>query len=441
MGAHPVRSQIPIGVAAVLPDAAQRVRDLESVLFSCFGQWGYREIIPPTFEYLDILSKGLPSEVIEKCYKFADWTTGRVLILRPDVTAQIARIVGMGMAGDRLPLRLCYRTTVFRYEEEHAGREREIFQVGVELIGEDTPAMDAEILSLLIDALHRIGVKACKISLGHVGFFQGLLANSRLSLSGRKEAELAAASKDIPKLESILERERIPSQDARVILEAPGRYGGEEVLDWGKAVAGRNRQLSAPLERLENVYRLLEAAGLSEYLLLDLGEFRGFDYYDGVVFDVFTDEVGSELGGGGRYNHLIGQFGREVPSTGFALNVDKLFSAITHNESMSLARRERVLVVCPLGSYGTGSRLARDLREAGFSVILETMGTLRSMTNRAVMRRGAGERVACFIGVSGVASNKSLLTTCGAGQRRARVRTVLLTEVPSVLQEVVHAVD
>ena len=98
------RSLIPMGMATLLPNAAQRVRQLEHVLFAGFSQWGYREIIPPTFEYFDVLSAGLPAEILEKCYKFADWTTGRVLVLRPDVTAQIARIVAMGMAGQELPL-------------------------------------------------------------------------------------------------------------------------------------------------------------------------------------------------------------------------------------------------------------------------------------------------------------------------------------------------
>ena len=97
-----------------------------------------------------------------------------MLLLRPDVTAQIARIVAMGMVGSQMPLRLCYRTTVFRHEPEHAGREREIFQVGVELIGIDSVAADAEMIALMSDCLEQLGLHDFKISLGHVGFFKGL---------------------------------------------------------------------------------------------------------------------------------------------------------------------------------------------------------------------------------------------------------------------------
>src|SRR5918996_397271 len=198
------RSLIPVGMATILPQTAQRVRRLEDVLLRTLGHWGYQEIIPPTFEYLDVLSAGLEPDLIEKCYKFSDRTTGRILLLRPDVTAQIARIVAMGMVGTRLPLRLCYRTTVFRYEPEHAGREQEIFQVGAELIGADDVATDAEIIGLMVDCLRQLGLPSFRISLGHVGFFKGLLARSGLSAEGQKRAEQAAARKDIPRLEEIL---------------------------------------------------------------------------------------------------------------------------------------------------------------------------------------------------------------------------------------------
>lgn len=327
---HPSRerSLVPVGMATILPEAAQHVRRLESQLLAQINRWGYDEIILPTFEYLDVLAPGLESELIEKCYKFADRTTGRILLLRPDATAQIARTVAMGMMGSRLPLRLSYRATVFRYEPEHAGRDREIFQVGAELIGADDPTADSEIITLLIECLQEVGLRSFKISLGHVGFFKGLLVRAGLSSEGQKRAEQAAARKDLPRLEEILAQERVTRNFARAILEAPELCGQAEVLARGRQLAGKEKPLRQALDRLTKVYQLLCSAGYQEALFLDLGEFRGFDYYDGIVFDVFTDGVGVELGGGGRYDHLIGRFGRNIPSTGFALNVDRLFQGL-----------------------------------------------------------------------------------------------------------------
>ena len=116
------RSLVPVGMATILPRAAKQVRHLEAQLLEQVSNWGYDEIILPTFEYLDVLAPGLEAELLETCYQFVDRTTGRTLLLRPDATAQVARTVGMGLTGDALPQRLSYRTSVFRYEPEHAGR-------------------------------------------------------------------------------------------------------------------------------------------------------------------------------------------------------------------------------------------------------------------------------------------------------------------------------
>ena len=431
------RSLLPIGMTMLLPNAAERVRQLERALFEGFTRWGYREIIPPTFEYLDVLSAGLPADILEKCYKVADWTTGRILVLRPDVTAQIAKIVAMGMAGRQLPLRLSYRSTVFRYEPEHAGREREVFQLGVELIGVDDASMDAEILTLLIESLKAIGLSRFKISLGHVGFYQALLAQSGLSEQGRKQAELAAACKDLPKLERILKTERVPSKQAGPILEVPGRYGREEMLQWGRTVAGRNARLRAPIERLSRVYALLEAAGVKEHLLLDLGEFRGFDYYDGVVFDVFSDNVGCELGGGGRYNHLIGQFGQDLPSTGFALDLDRLFMALGEEGGKWVPETPGVLVLAPRSHFGEAFRVSQFLRSHGLVVYQETVPRWDSTRLHGIRTRlrASGASWAVMVGLPALSSREVEVLA----KQAKTARTVRIEDLPTLILNGAHA--
>lgn len=413
MGIRHERSLVPVGISTILPHTAQRIRRLEETLLTSLGRWGYQEIIPPTFEYLDVLSAGLEPEVIEKCYKFADRTTGRILLLRPDVTAQIARIVAMGMVPSRLPLRLCYRTTVFRHEPEHAGREREIFQVGAELIGVDEVAMDGEIIALMIECLRQLGLSAFTISLGHVGFYKALLARSGMSAEGQKRAEQAAARKDLPHLEDILAEEGVPKKDAKAILEAPGLYGREEVLDRGRMLAGRDRELRAALERLTRVYRLLTSSGLQEYLVLDLGEFRGFDYYDGVVFDVFADGIGYELGGGGRYNHLIGRFGRDLPSTGFAFDVDRLFRAMERVDDGLPRPPADVLLSATARHAGQLFRVAQTLRDVGVRVVQEALRVAGPAAIQTALEEGRQMAVplVVLLGVPGVALDEALMVT------------------------------
>ncbi|PHX90094.1 MAG: ATP phosphoribosyltransferase regulatory subunit [Nitrospirae bacterium] len=367
------RSLVPVGMATILPHAAKQVRRLEDQLLSQINRWGYDEIILPTFEYLDVLAPGLEPELIDHCYQFVDRTTGRTLLLRPDPTAQIARTVAMGLTGATLPLRLSYRTSVFRYETEHAGRGREIFQVGAELIGLDDAASDSEVIDLMIECLHTIGLQSFKVSLGHVGFIKGLLLRSGLSAQGQKLAEQAAARKDLPRLEEVLANEQISKRSARAIREAAELYGQEEVLARGRVLAAGDAELLSPLDRLAQVYQLLCAAGHRDSLLLDLGEFRGFDYYDGIVFDIFAEGMGAELGGGGRYDHLIGRFGRPLPSTGFGLDVDRLFRTVAFPEEGSIAARVDYLVVAPRRAARRLAAVAAQLRRAGARVVQQAM--------------------------------------------------------------------
>ncbi len=383
VGSRRERSLVPEGMTTILPHTARRVRRLEEILLSQLERWGYEEIILPTFEYLDVLAPGLEPAVIEQCFQFVDRTTGRILLLRPDATAQIARTVAMGLTGSTVPLRLSYRTAVFRYEPEHAGRDREIFQVGAELIGAQDASSDSEIIALMVQCLQRVGLPSLKVSLGHVGFFKHLLARSGMSADAQKRAEQAAARRDLPRLEEIVAAERVPRPTARGILAAPGLCGGEEVLEQGRRLAGRDASLREPLDRLEKVYELLVSAGLKDDLLLDLGEFRGFEYYDGVVFDVFAEGVGSELGGGGRYDHLIGRFGRELPSTGFALDVDRLFRAMALPGDGAIHARADYLVSAPSHLAHRVVELATRLRESGCRVI---QGQVRHARTRLVQK-------------------------------------------------------
>lgn len=421
----------PVGMATLLPHAAQRVRYIEQVVLTCLGRWGYQEIIPPSFEYLDVLSAGLEPELLEKCYKFVDRTTGRILLLRPDATAQIAKIVAMGMAGPALPLRLSYRTTVFRYEPEHAGREREIFQLGAELIGTDDVAADAEIIALAADCLKQLGVQAFKISVGHVAFFKVLLAASGLSVEAQKRAEQAASRKDLALLEEILAAERVAKARARAILRTPGLFGGEEVLEQGRALAGRNPTLRKILDRLETVYSALVSGGLRSHVLLDLGEFRGFDYYDGIVFDIFVSGIGSELGGGGRYNHLIGRFGRDIPSTGFAFDVDRLFRAVEALGNGFPHGRAQVLLLAFPRQQELLLRVAQQLRSAGIRVIQEALPVPPS---RAIQfARDHGQRLNIFtvavLGLRRLAADEAMVVKPGSTSSR----TVKIKDLASIL--------
>jgi ATP phosphoribosyltransferase regulatory subunit len=429
------RSLVPIGMATILPHAAKQVRRLERDFLNEVGRWGYEEIILPTFEYLDVLAPGLEAELVEKCYKLADRTTGRMLVLRPDATAQIARTVAMGLTGSILPLRLSYRTSVFRHQPEHAGRDREIFQVGAELIGVDDGAGDSEIISLLIECLRAIGLRSFTVSVGHVGFSKGLLVRAGLSGQGQKRAEQAVARKDLPRLEEILAGERVSKALTAAILEAPELYGSEEVLERGRVLAGGDPTLQGPLDRLTQVYQVLCASGYQDSLLLDLGEFRGFDYYDGVVFDVFAEGVGAELGGGGRYDHLIGRFGRPLPSTGFALDVDRLFHAVANGNGDEESLKAEYLVAAPRRAARRVMAVASQLRRANSRVIQYLVKGADNKVLADAVAMGVAQRAgaAVVVGASGTEPDEVLVVDLPIKKAgRPRVKTMKMKDLVSL---------
>ena len=169
-------------------------------------------------------------------------------------------------------------------------------------------------------------------------------------------------------------------------------------------LAAGDPALLAPLDRLSQLYHLLCAAGHRDALLLDLGEFRGFDYYDGVVFDVFASGVGAELGGGGRYDHLIGRFGRNLPSTGFALDVDHLFRAVEWPHADAEEARIDYVVAGPHRSARAVIDLANKLRQGRRRVVqLLIKGTEQTLVSNALAAVEAqGAKALVVVGAPGL---------------------------------------
>ncbi len=320
-----VKSKTPPGMTAMLPPAAKKKRQVEDTVLSVFQKWGFQEVVPPAFEYLDVLSCGLGDDLVEKGYKVLDRGNGRDLILRPDVTPQIAQMVAMGMFSDVRPLRLCYSAPVYRYDPDHAGRNREIFQIGAELIGEESASADAEMISLAIACLNELGLTRFTVTIGQGEFFNTILSKAAISETVKWQLRHAAAKKNLTRLQEILSEAKVPKSLMETILAVPSLFGHEHVIDEAAAMASHWDDSLVALDRIRDVHSLLSKEGYDKHILIDLGEIHAFNYYTGLVFSVFVEGSGSELGGGGRYDHLVGCFGSECPSTGFAFDLGRLF--------------------------------------------------------------------------------------------------------------------
>lgn len=363
MGSRP---QIPRGVKLYLPEEAARKRWVEARLLEIFRRWGFVELVTPTYEYADVHAIGSDDEFAEQMVKLVDRETGRMLALRADVTVQVARIAASRLRWVPKPLRLAYSANVFR-ESEEVGRPREFYQAGVELIGLEKPEADAEMIAMATEGLSAVGLKEFQIDVAQVEYVRGILDVMGLDREEEKALGQALRRKDGPEMERRLGQWAVPETAREAIRALPSLYGREEVLRRAEAHALTERSKKA-LANLAEVYRILTVYGLSDRIILDLGEVRGFQYYSGVHFEGFVPELGAALCSGGRYDLLLGRFGDPSPATGFAFDVGRLLLALEAQGQRIPMSGPEFYIIDFTNDKTWALSLARRLRDLGYAV-------------------------------------------------------------------------
>ncbi|NLJ83676.1 MAG: ATP phosphoribosyltransferase regulatory subunit [Halanaerobiaceae bacterium] len=360
----------PTGMKAYLPRTALELKELEEMIMDNFSLWGYQPILTPTVEYLEALKVGMGDALEKGLYKFIDYE-GNILVLRPEMTAPIARSIAASLNEVSLPLRVSYCASVFRYEEPQAGKNREFYQLGIELLGAGDAAADAEAIILAIESLQKTGLEDFNLDIGHVGFLNGLIAE--LSLTEEMEYNIKAYlnKRDLVGLNNYLAGLEIEGKE--LLEEIPLLRGPVEVLERGRKLAD-NRLSHAALDNLELVYDYVANYGFLDYITFDLGLIRGFDYYTGVVFEGFTGGLGYNLCGGGRYDHLLERYsGVEIPAIGFALGLERIRLALKNQQKAMRQEKEKKILLYDednVDSARMAFKLARVLREKGVVVII-----------------------------------------------------------------------
>jgi len=365
------RSQIPHGVQDRFLAEAARRRRAEEVVRECFARWGYQEVIPPTFEFYENLSIGASAELKEAMYRFLD-QKGRTLALRADFTPQMARMAATKLFDQPMPLRCSYVGSLFRYEEPQAGRKREFTQAGIELIGADTAEADAEVVALSIAALEALELRSFQVNLGQMAFFRYLTR-------GLPEETLVAVREAIDhknqaRLLEALDQAGLTGNRARLLKRLPALIGGSDVVEEALDLCAGVREsagTSAALERLSEVYRLLQAYGVADRVILDLSEVRGMDYYTGITFRGVAPGLGWPVLSGGRYDDLIARFGRPLAAIGFGIGIERALLIQSHQGAPVPSPAPHLLVhSC---DHAACLALLRRLREKGCRVELDVL--------------------------------------------------------------------
>ena len=390
------RSQIPHGVQdRFLVDAARR-RQAEAAVCRCFACWGYQEVIPPTYEYYDNLAVGASDGLKQAMYRFFD-QQGRTLALRSDFTPQIARMAATKLFDQPMPLRCSYVGSLFRHEKPQAGRKREFTQAGVELIGADTPAADAEIVALAVAALEALQLQGFQINLGQMGFFQALTAD--LPAETLAPIRDAIDHKNLERLGVALAAAKVSGKQHDILSRLPILVGGPQVLDEARASSAglpRGSEAIAALDRLEETFALLQAYSATGSVILDLSEVRGMGYYTGITFRGVAPGLGWPIVSGGRYDDLIVHFGRPLAAVGFGLGIERALLVQSRQSAPVPSISPHLLVRgC---AHPACLALVSRLRQLGCRVEMDVLGLADRELAEYARQRGTLRTLRCVDG-------------------------------------------
>jgi ATP phosphoribosyltransferase regulatory subunit len=341
------------GTRDVLPPESTRLLDVQARILERFRMHGFREVITPALEYAEVVEE---PKLRDASFKLFD-PDNQMLLLRPEMTTPIARLVAQRFRGSPRPHKLSYSLPVYRRASVGRGQSAEFHQAGVEVVGSMSPGEDAGAIALLVDALDSVGLRDFVVVLGQTAFYEGYLRKRAPEAASELLAALAA--KDLVRVDEIARKLSPGADGVREIARLVGPATDDSLLER----AGRYAEGDAAvaLENLEEILAHLDACGRLRTVMLDLGLIGRHNYYTGAVYEVYSAGLGFTLANGGRYDNLLRRFGEPLPATGFAISLERLLSVLPDEEPSPLL----VLV----GDTVEATRVAADLRTAGVPVL------------------------------------------------------------------------
>jgi ATP phosphoribosyltransferase regulatory subunit len=358
------------GFRDLLPTEAEILREAQESLLAEMRRWGYRHVITPLVESMDVLDAGLGVDQRRRLFKFTDGR-GDIVALVGERTVPVARLVAGKLRAASLPLRLCYAGPVVSTDDARFHNRRETYQVGAELIGAPGTVADAEVIALAARCLEATGIRRYQIDVGHAEFFHGIIDAVRLPDDVKAAVRSALAARDFVALEAILEGTPLRSAEHELLLRFPALRGGPEIIEAAGGLV-TNRRSERALAELARVRELLVAHGIGDVVILDLGAIRDFDYYTGVTFEGYGPDFGRPVAQGGRYDGLLARFGRPAPATGFVVQLDLVSEMLTRAPRPPALPRLDAAVAWSSAGLSAAMRLGSTLRLFGMRAVVDT---------------------------------------------------------------------
>lgn len=316
---------IPYGLQDYLPLEYSHKETIENKILSCFNDSGYKMVETPILEYIDVFSVGSIGFEVEEMFKLSD-SKGSLLVLRPDITMPIARMAATKLKSEDY-LKLCYCGNVFHLKGEKNEGYKQVTQIGIELLGDDSYNADAECLVLAINSLRLAGLSDFKIEIGQTQFFKGLMKEAGFDDEDCEQMRRYVEMKDMLSMEMMLKEKNVELSLRNDILELPALYGGKEILETARKYS-KNKLCKKAVENIEKVLKIVEKAGLIDYVSIDFSIVQSVHYYTGIVFKGICHNLGYPLLTGGRYDNLIKNYGKDMPAVGFAMTSKHILIAL-----------------------------------------------------------------------------------------------------------------
>lgn len=358
----------PEGVRDIYGKEYEKKLTLQAKLLQELHLYGYQDIETPTIEYFDIFSSRIGTIPSKELYKFFD-KEGNTLALRPDFTPSIARASAKYFMEETMPMRFCYMGNTFINGSDFQGRLKESTQIGAELLCDGSIEADAEMISLMISCMKACGLHDFQVTIGNVDFFKGLCVEYGINEEAELELREMISNKNYFGAKEILNALSLPENVMDMILNITEMFGSLETVNEAMKSVTNEQSVNA-IKRLNKIHELLELEGIAQYVTYDLGMLSKYHYYTGIIFRAYTYGSGDAIMKGGRYDHLISEFGKNAAAIGFAVVVDQLLSVISRQNIEIAPSQQTYLYFYEEDNYQAAKEKVQAERKLGKHVIL-----------------------------------------------------------------------
>ena len=360
----------PEGVRDIYSTECEVKLLLQRNLHQVLKLYGFRDIQTPSFEFFDIFNQERGTVASKDMYKLFD-KEGNTMVLRPDITPSIARCVAKYYKEEDLPIRLSYIGNTYINSTTYQGKLKEATQLGAELVNDDSIDADAEMLAITIECLLKAGLKEFQLELGNADFLRSLI--DEVGFSNQEDiAKLKdlIENKNMFGMEEIIINKDLSKGLKEILLKLPELFGSLDVLEYAKSVISFPRAIKA-IERLESLYEIMKDYGFEKYISFDLGMLSKYDYYTGIIFKAYTYKTGEAIVTGGRYDNLVGQFGKDCPAIGLAIVIDNLMLALSRQKLLPQIDSSDTMILYTADYRKEAIALAGYFRKEGNNVVLQ----------------------------------------------------------------------